>query len=394
MKRIILALLLSIAFTPSLYAQDAIYTANGNRLPDAHITDLTDDRVAFTVQKEGKTNTYNFQRDNVLAAFRNGNFLIIKSLSSDLAQAKKELQVFLTTTAWAGKDYLLRAVPFRVIPAKIKYDRNDIINYLTDAGQAASIAKADLVAIFYSDGRYSLIKEPASEAISILADLKKPLGENTLPVTAQSKPAPKQPEPSVKTTDDSTTQRVETKVDQIQSPKIESNVAPQTNKMVLSGVDYQYYRKKAIGKVEEFSSYLNVITNKSLSTSDRNQAIDQAASLFMPAATIEVTSSKRPGARRYPIRTYLNNLKLLPYSATKIEWTDINYVKEFSQAADGNYYGLLTGQQTFFGYGNGVSYTDITQKNVRVKIDRIYVTRNGQDEVKWNLLLGSIGVSN
>ena len=134
MKQILLAVLLSIALTSSLYAQDAIYTANGNRLPDAHITDLTDDRVTFTVEKDGKANTYNFQRENVLAAFRKGNFLIIKNLSSDLTQAKKELQDFLTTTAWSGKDYLLRAVPFGIIPAKITYDRNDVINYITDAG--------------------------------------------------------------------------------------------------------------------------------------------------------------------------------------------------------------------------------------------------------------------
>ena len=265
-------------------------------------------------------------------------------------------------------------------------------------GQAASIPKADLIAIFYNDGRYSLVKEPASEAISILADLKKPLDENVVSVAAQAKPtvkAPKEPELVEKPVSNSITQppKAEEK-----KPKSDSTtvliVEPQVNKMSLSDEQYKYYRNKAIDKVKEFSTYLNVITNKSLSTDARNQAIDQATSLFMPAATIEVTSSKRLGARRYPIRTYLNNLKLLPYSATKIEWTDINYVKELSQAADGNYYGLITGQQTFFGYGNGVSYSDVTQKNVRVKLQRYHMTKDGQDEVKWNLLLGSIGVSN
>ena len=382
MKQIILVLLLSVAFTSSLYAQDAIYTANGNRLPDARITDLTDERLMFTVQQADKLTTHSFQRDNVLVAFRKGNFLVIKNLSPDLAQAKQELQVFQTTTVWADKDYLLRAIPFEVIPAKISYENDAIVNYLTSTGKSASIPKGELIAIFYSDGRHALIRDPV-DAVPFLAKMPIPFGSSTKTI-GTSAPQPATPIP--------TAQPISQPAAVVPGSATAAIVI--TNKLVLSNADYQYYSKKAIDKVEQFSSYLNVITNKSLTTDARNQAIEQAVSLFMPAATIEVTSNSRPGSRQFPIRTYLNNLKRLPYTYVKIEWTDINYVKELSQAADGNYYGVLTGQQTFFGSGNGVSYTDITQKNVRVKVNRTVGTRNGEDEVKWDLLLGSIGVSN
>ena len=169
-----------------------------------------------------------------------------------------------------------------------------------------------------------------------------------------------------------------------------------TSKLVLSDADYQLYRAKALQRVDEFVSYLNVITNKSLSTVQKDEAIDQAVKLFMPAATIEVTSNSRPGSRRYPIRQYLSRLKLLPYSSAKIEWSEVQYIKEMSQAADGNYYGVITGQQTFVGYGNkgdNVLYSDVTPKRVRVKLERRQVTFNGADVVNWNLLLGNIGVA-
>ncbi|NEU67406.1 hypothetical protein [Spirosoma agri] len=386
MKKTIPALFLFLGLTSALYAQDAIYTANGNRLDNARITDLTDDRITFTVQQSDKLNTHSFQRTNVLVAFVKGNFLLIDKLNPDLALAKQELQTFLTTTVWKDKDYLLRAVPFEVIPGKISYENDAVVNYLRSDGKSASISKGELIAIFHSDGRHNLIRD-ASEATPLLVGVKELINTaTTQPVAAQPQvkaptPAPV-PQPNVDQATASSPQ-----------PAVVTTSPTPVSKLILSADDYQQYRKKALDKVEEFSSYLNIITNKSLSSNDRNQAIDQAASLFMPAATIEVTSSNRAGARRYPIRTYLNNLKLLPYSSTTIEWTEIQYLKELSQAADGNYYGVITAQQTFVGRGSNTYYSDVTQKNVRVKLERYHMIRNGQEDVKWNLLLGSIGVS-
>ena len=115
----------------------------------------------------------------------------------------------------------------------------------------------------------------------------------------------------------------------------------------------------------------------------------------MPNATIQVTSANKTiPARTYGVRTYLTRLKLLPYTYTKVAWTEVQYVKELTQAPDGNYYGIITGQQTFEGYGksDAVRYKDVTQKNVRVKLQPFQKQIEGQNELSWQVFLGNVGV--
>jgi hypothetical protein len=393
MKQQLLVLFFLIGLIQVLYGQDAIYTANGNKLENARLTDIADDRITFTVQQSDKFSTYSFQRQNILVAFRKGNFLVISNLSTDPTQAKKELETFLTTTVWQDKDFLLRAVPFDVIPAKISYENDAVVNYLTNDGKSASISKGELLAILYSDGRHNLIRE-ANDVAPTLATVKKPVGA----ITTSAQPSPAVPSspaavtPSIAPATVPAPAPVSVPQPDTPAPAVQYT-SPPVNKLVLTPAQYQYYRQKALDKVDEFASYLQIIANKSHSDYERNQAIDQAVSLFMPGSTMEVTSKSQPGSRRYPIRTYLTNLKRLNYRSVDIEWSQVQFLKELSQATDGNYYGIVTGQQTFVGYGANTIYTDITQKNVRVKLDRYVKTENGQTDVKWGLLLGSIGVS-
>jgi hypothetical protein len=393
MKQQLLVFFFLIGLSPVLYGQDAIYTANGNKLENARLTDIADDRITFTVQQSDKLSTYSFQRQNILVAFRKGNFLVISNLSTDPAQAKKELETFLTTTVWQDKDFLLRAVPFEVIPAKISYENDAVVNYLTNDGKSASISKGELLAILYSDGRHNLIRE-ANDVAPILATVQKPVGATS--TSNQSSPAPRSAPAAVTPTPATPPTQEPTPVSQPETPAPIPAVqytSPPVNKLILTPAQYQYYRQKSLEKVDEFASYLQIIANKSYSDYERNQAIDQAVSLFMPGSTMEVTSKNQPGSRRYPIRTYLTNLKRLNYKSVDIEWSQVQFLKELSQATDGNYYGVVTGQQTFIGYGANTIYTDITQKNVRVKLERYVKIEDGQTDVKWGLLLGSIGVS-
>ena len=91
-------------------------------------------------------------------------------------------------------------------------------------------------------------------------------------------------------------------------------------------------------------------------------------------------------------------MKLLPYSSSKVEWSEIQYISELKQANDGNYYGTITGQQTFMGYGGrggqDVIYSDVTQKNVKVKLQSYQKVIDGQNQANWEVLLGNIGVAN
>ncbi|MGF7217440.1 hypothetical protein GGR92_003614 [Spirosoma lacussanchae] len=404
MKQTLLATLFFLVFPLLLSAQDAIYTANGNRISDAQLTGITEDKVSFTVQRDGKASTFNFQRANVLFAFsRTGNFLVINDLSSDLTKAQQQLSEYLSAPVRAGgREYLIRAVPLTVIPATIAYESDAIVNYKTTEGKSASIPKSELVGILYQDGRHQLLRE-AAEIAPLLKDIGGQIKGETLAAKPQaptasspeSLPTPSPTAPTALPTDGAAKPEAVIPQAKVADKPLTSESATDVRKPALTEGEYQGYRKKALQKVDEFVSYLNIITDKKLPTYEKDKAIDQAARLFMPAATIAVTSISKPGARRYPIRDYLNRLKLLPYSSAQIEWSEVQYIKELSQAADGNYYGVITGQQTFIGYGSQdqVLYSDVVQKNVRVKLQSYGSTSDGVKSVKWDVLLGSIGVA-
>ncbi|RAJ90081.1 hypothetical protein LX87_05510 [Larkinella arboricola] len=403
MKQFLLSILFCIGITSELLAQDVIYTANGNKLENAQLTGVTEDKISFTAQRAEKTSSFSFQRQNVLIAFsQTGHFLIIKDLSADLSQAQQQLQAFLSAPARSKeKDFLIKAVPLTVIPASISYESESVVNYQNSDGKSASISKGELVAILYRDGRHQLIHDP-TEAAPLLSSVKKQIESGI--TTAKSQPEATAPAQTPSQQLANLTPPAQTVASQ---PANESKPEPAQqehsskpmvtgNKPALNEAEYQIYRKKALQKVDEFVSYLNVITDKKLSLYEKDKAIVEAAKLFMPAATIEVTSNNRIGSRRYPIRDYLTRLKLLPYSSAKIEWSEVQYIKELSQAADGNYYGIITGQQTFIGYGSqgdNPIYSDVTQKNVRVKLQSYEKTVNGNTSVNWDVLLGSIGVA-
>lgn len=402
------------------YGQETIYFANGDKLPKARLTDATDQKVVFTVPRASGPSSYTFQRSNVLMAFnRAGEFLLISSLSPDAATARQQIEQFSAGTGEPRKtDFLVKSVPLQVIPATISYESDEVVNYQTTQGTAASISKAELMMILRRDGRHQLLMSPVDVASSLVTIRQQIVAGGT---TTPTPPAPVTPPASVSvaappapTTPGSPAEP--TAIQPIPDPKVvvvinngtptppPSNpavtepTAPTEKRVELTEAELLRYREKALRRVDEFAAYLNVITDKSLSMDMKDRAIEQAARLFLPDATIQVTSKSRPGVRAYPIRDYLTRLKLLPYSRADVEWSEIQYVKELTQAADGNYYGTITGQQTFTGYGgaNGhnVIYSDVTQKNVKVKLQSYQKMIGDQVKLNWEVLLGNIGVAN
>ncbi|WP_019989991.1 hypothetical protein [Rudanella lutea] len=403
-------------------AQEAIYFANGDKLPNARLADATEDKVVLSVKRDNGPSTYSFQRSNVLMAFNAaGDFLVVSTLPTDAASARQQIEQFSTAkTSNRQSDFLVKAVPFTVIPATISYESEQVINYKTTGGTAASINKDELVMVLRKDGRHQLIMAP-TDVVALLPTIRQQIsaGGTPEPVTTTAKTEPTAPVSTTGTSETviptpkpgaaetanvpavvvvvNTTPPTESAT---QSPQTTNTALaqPSAQSRVLSTDEYRTYRAKAIQQVDEFASYLNIITDKSFSSDRRDEAINQAVRLFIPTATIEVTSKNRPGSRRYPIREYLTRLKLLPYSQTNIEWSEIQYIRELTQAASGDYYGIITAQQTFTGYGGpggrNVLYSDVTQKNVRVKLQSYEKTVNGEGQLNWQVLLGNIGVAN
>ncbi|MBO0932463.1 hypothetical protein [Fibrella aquatilis] len=419
MIRYLFFALAGLCFVCTVHAQttnkalgDAIYFANGDRFKDAQLESVTADKVKFTVKRGEVLTNYTYGRDNVIMAFtQEGNYLIIKDLSSDFDQAGQQLKDFLMAPArTAPTDLMVRRVPLEVLRGVISYESDDVINYQPTTGGAASISKTELLVILHRDGKHQILGDP-NEIAPILTELRPQLlAPNVAPPepapapvvapasepvtvapaaparqakTAPSRPAPARPDPAA----------TSTPPPGVASPA--PAAAASGAKASLNESEYITYRAKAMQRVDEFVSYINIITDKTLTGDDKDRAIDQAVRLFMPGATVAVTSASKPNPpRTLDVRTYLTRLKLLPYTYTKVSWSEVQYVKELTQAPDGNYYGVITGQQTFTGYGkaDAVSYSDVTQKNVRVKLQPYQKMIEGQAETNWQVLLGNVGV--
>ncbi len=388
----------------TLRAQNALYLANGNQMTGAELIDLTGERVKYAIRRGDVMTNYSYSRENVLMAFKeDGNFLIISELNPDLAIAQKQLNGFLSApTRRSDTDLLILAVPLSVVPALISYESDEIINYQRPDSSAASINKSELVGILYRTGRHKLLRDPVEVAPllpSVRTMLNKPFVSTTTdPVAANTptKTGAKPTTPATDTTPTTTPPNTPTAPPDAVAAPASPGSGPTRSSLKLTEEEYELYREKALRRVDDFSSYLNVITDKSLPSDEKDKAIEQAAKLFLPSATIEVTSVKRPGKRNYPIREYLTRLKLLPYGSASIEWNEVQYVKELKQEADGNYYGTISGQQTFTGYGadgKKVMYSDVTQKNVKVKLQSYQKVIDGQEQFNWDVLLGNIGVA-
>ena len=72
----------------------------------------------------------------------------------------------------------------------------------------------------------------------------------------------------------------------------------------------------------------------------------------------------------------------------------MRFISELNQAPDGNYYGIVRGEQTFKGIVNGVvKYGDVVDKNYRIKVESLNNIESGKKKVIWKVLLGDVSVS-
>ena len=390
-----------LAFGLASYAQNMVYFVNGNVVSDAQLAEAAFDKLKLNVNRGASVVKYPHPRNKVALAFNaNGNYLAISELAEDNAAAQQQINDFVNAPARTVSYDIIITRDSKVIKAKISYESDDAANYQTLAGEAASVNKKDVVAIIYEDGRHQMVS-PVEEIAPLLAAVHNSVKDAEVapptpatPVAVQNEPAPApNPEPAATNTEPAVA-NAEPATKPAKAGK--KSKAPKV-KPVLNEEEYNSYSRKAIQKVEEFGNYLSVIVDKTKDSDEKDKAIEQAAKLFMANATIEVNSINKPGTTsKYKVLDYLTRLKLLPYSSTKIEWTDIQYVSELKQEADGNYYGLIKGQQSFIGYsedGKEAVYSDVTQKNVRVKLQSYQKLIEGVEQANWEVLLGNVGVA-
>lgn len=161
-------------------------------------------------------------------------------------------------------------------------------------------------------------------------------------------------------------------------------------------VDLETYSNRALEKTQTLGQYFALIADKETPWQEANDAIDLAVGLFIgEEASVEVSSSNSDVKKRFPIRRYLERMKLLKYDQIEIEWSDISYVSNLRKGVDGNYYGVVSFVQRFAGYREGkMVYTDYTRKSIEVILKGYTKFVGGTYKEEWDVFLSDIGVVN
>ncbi|MEO1450702.1 MAG: hypothetical protein AAFV07_14325, partial [Bacteroidota bacterium] len=147
--------------------------------------------------------------------------------------------------------------------------------------------------------------------------------------------------------------------DPVTEPETEPVDTPETTPSDGAGegeidVDLETYSNRALEKTQTLGQYFSLIADKETPWQEANDAIDLAVALFIgEEATVEVSSSNSETKKRFPIRRYLERMKLLKYDQIEIQWSDISYVSKLRKGVDGNYYGVVSFVQRFAGYREG-----------------------------------------
>ena len=160
-------------------------------------------------------------------------------------------------------------------------------------------------------------------------------------------------------------------------------------------LDFTYFKDVALEKTRRLSGYIAQITNKELSAIVKDKAVEQAIGLFeRPDNLVHVSNVASGASKAHPVHKYLStHLRYLKYDAVTIEWADIQYVSDFELQPDGSYTAVVSLQQRFQGMVDGqVYYSDITNKNIQIKLRTYEKVVEGRTERLWDVFLGDIGV--
>ncbi len=281
-------------------------------------------------------------------------------------------------------DIIFKAVPFEIISCKISYNK-EVINYTTSDGKSGSVNKDNVLAIIYKEGGHEITRD-VTEVAPILGSNSDKFKQIVTPAPVVVPPPVITPKPEA--------------VVPIPEPKpttppiVEVPIPNSGTTTKLSDTEKQEYSNQATDNILTFKDYLNRIGDKGRSPSEKRQDIKDALELFTPGATIEVSSKNKSGTRTLSIAQYLTNLSNLNYSSIEITQANLRFVSELNQAPDGNYYGIVRGEQRFKGMVNGVvKYEDVVDKNYKIKVESYNNIVSGQKEVKWKVLLGDVSVS-
>jgi hypothetical protein len=368
---IIMAIIFINVKIPKVIGQDFIYT-NQQEVIKCKIIGFEGEELIYIESTTDKVSRKELKYVAVLFN-QKGHFLFPDELNTQPENRVEVITDYFNTPQVSTKyDLLVYRSPIDLIRCNIAYESDEIVNFKTiKKGESRSENKKDLLLIIYKDGKHTFFSNPALMIPELKILKKKIIQKNSEDDFIAPNPNPLPPTPS---------------------PIVQGQ--PKT---ILNEQEKTEYSKKGRAKLDDFVTFLNVITNKDTDTDTKDKAIEQTVKLFTPGSTIQVSVKMPNGTTKLisrKVEEYLKKLKLSPYSKLDIEWTDVHYVSELKQESDGNYYGIIKGEQRFTGYDKDgeVKYADVTEKNVKVMVKSYNKANNGTDSQQWGVFLGNIGI--
>ncbi|MFM7217590.1 MAG: hypothetical protein ACKO1U_06190 [Bacteroidota bacterium] len=183
---------------------------------------------------------------------------------------------------------------------------------------------------------------------------------------------------------------------EVASEKTEPEAAPViADNKTFTNEELDAFKSKGLEKVKRLTEFLNMLCQKSTPSSTAISTVNSALDLFdSEDHTVEVSSVNHPEKSRFPVRTYLNRLRMLNYSRVEINGAGFTYVSSFRKGPDGNYYGIARFRQTFTGYvDKRPTYSDVTTKTVTIVLKPYQKAVEGSSVESWDVFLGDIMVA-
>jgi hypothetical protein len=174
--------------------------------------------------------------------------------------------------------------------------------------------------------------------------------------------------------------------------KNEDTVRPASGAMP-GNVSNDEFRKKALAKIKEFQGCLYILCDKTSGNVALDNAVDQATSLFIDGAIIEVSTVHNNEKKHLKVRDFLEKFRNLHYEHVVITFSHVDYVSNIRKGADGKYYGLVSFEQTFRGYNDGrLVYEDETKKTTEVQLVVYERNLHGNAIQTWDVMLSDVEI--
>lgn len=165
-------------------------------------------------------------------------------------------------------------------------------------------------------------------------------------------------------------------------------------KNILSPQELSAYEQRAMGKVKDFTNYLELITNKKYDKAVRLHSLQPATSLFSsPQKFMEVASTSNKLIRKYPIQSYLRKILNTSYQQIRISHENMRWLEPLHRMNNGSYEGTIVCEQRFIGvYTDGREYSDFTTKAYEVVLKKKSKDFGSRTLNVWQLYLGDVKI--